>query len=46
MDFAAFDGILLGFDLRTWFPVYKLWTKENLPDINGWRFGAGFTITF
>ncbi|MDR2900842.1 MAG: hypothetical protein LBV20_04930 [Treponema sp.] len=46
MDFTAFDNVLLGFDLRTWFPVYKLWTNENLPPINGWRFGAGFTITF
>ncbi len=46
MDFAVNDDLLLGFDLRTWFPMYKLWTKEDLPDINGWRFGAGFTITF
>ncbi len=46
MDFAAFDNVLLGFDLRTWFPLYKLWTKEDLPGINGWRFGVGFTVTF
>lgn len=46
MDFAAFDNVLLGFDIRTWFPLYKLWTKEDLPGINGWRFGAVFTVTF
>ncbi len=46
MDFAMNDDLLLGFDLRAWFPIYKLWTDEDLPGINGWRFGAGFTITF
>jgi hypothetical protein len=46
MDFAITEKLLLGFDTRAWFPVYKLWSGENLPDINGWRFGAVFTITF
>jgi hypothetical protein len=45
MDFPVNEKFLLGFDLRTWFPVYKYWTDENLPVIDGWRFGAGFRIT-
>jgi hypothetical protein len=45
MDFPINEKFLLGFDLRAWFPVYKYWTDENLPDIDGWRFGAGFRIT-
>jgi hypothetical protein len=46
MDFRAVEGIKLGFDLRAWFPVWKTWTGENLPAIEGFRFGAGFRATF
>jgi len=46
MDFPVLDSFQLGFDLRVWFPVWKLWTGENLPPIEGFRFGAGFRITF
>jgi hypothetical protein len=45
MDFPINERFLLGFDLRAWFPVYKFWTDENLPAIDGWRFGAGIRIT-
>ena len=45
MDFPVNESILLGFDLRCWFPVYRLWTDTDLPDIDGWRFGAGIRIT-
>jgi hypothetical protein len=45
MDFAFFENITLGFDLRAWFPVWRLWTGENLPPIEGFRFGAGFRVT-
>jgi hypothetical protein len=45
MDFPLTEKYLLGFDLRTWFPLYRLWTDKNLPGIDGWRFGAGFRIT-
>lgn len=46
MDFVATEKLLLGFDFRTWFPVYKLWDGVDLPGLEGWRFGLGFTITF
>jgi len=45
MDFPINEKFLLGFDLRTWFPIYKAWTDKDLPAINGWRFGVGFRIT-
>jgi hypothetical protein len=46
MDFPFMENIQLGFDLRAWFPVWRLWTGENLPGIEGFRFGAGCRITF
>jgi hypothetical protein len=44
-DFPINENFLLGFDLRTWFPVYKIWTNDNTPAIDGWRFGANLRIT-
>jgi len=45
MDFPVNEKFLLGFDLRTWIPLYRLWTDENLPSIDGWRFGIGLRLT-
>jgi hypothetical protein len=45
MDFPMNEKFLLGFDLRTWFPVYRLWADKDLPGIDGWRFGIGLRIT-
>jgi len=46
MDFPVLNAIQLGFDLRAWFPVWRLWTGEDLPAIEGWRFGVGFRVSF
>jgi hypothetical protein len=46
MDFSLNSKVGLGFDLRVWFPLYRLWTAEDLPAIEGWRFGIGARITF
>ncbi|MDR2029662.1 MAG: hypothetical protein LBP93_09025 [Treponema sp.] len=46
MDFGITEKLLLGFDTRVWFPMYRLWTNEDLPAIEGWRFGVGFNFTF
>jgi hypothetical protein len=46
MDFAFLKSMTLGFDVRVWFPVWRLWTGENLPSIEGFRFGVGFRATF
>jgi hypothetical protein len=46
MDFPVFEGITLGFDIRSWLPLWRLWTGEDLPFIEGFRFGIGFRVTF
>jgi hypothetical protein len=45
MDFAVNERYKLGFDLRIWFPVYRLWAGEELPTVEGWRFGAGIRVS-
>jgi hypothetical protein len=45
MDFAASEKFLSGFDLRLWFPLYKVWTGEDLPGAEGWRFACGLRFT-
>ena len=46
MDFPLLDTIKLGFDLRLWIPVWRIWTGEELPFVEGIRFGLGFRVTF
>ncbi|MDR1507400.1 MAG: hypothetical protein LBI67_09905 [Treponema sp.] len=46
MDFAVLDGMTLGFDVRVWLPVWRVWTGENLPFLEGFRFGLGFRAAF
>ena len=45
LDFPVNEKFKLGFDTRIWLPFYRLWTDEDLPAIDGWRFGLGFRIT-
>ena len=46
MDFPLNEKFLLGFDLRTWFPIYRLGkADQHIPKIDGWRFGFGLRIT-
>lgn len=45
-DFNLNSKIKLGLDLRVWFPLYRLWSGEDLPAAEGWRFGMGMRITF
>ena len=45
MDFPLTEKLLLGFDLRAWFPIYKIWANDSAPALDGWRFGAGLRIT-
>jgi hypothetical protein len=44
-DYRLNEKFLVGLDFRTWFPLYKAWTKEDLPPIEGWRFGLGLRFT-
>jgi hypothetical protein len=45
MDFALTEKLLLGFDLRAWLPAWRLWTAEDLPAVEGWRFAAGLRFS-
>jgi hypothetical protein len=45
IDYEINEKFLIGLDFRTWFPLYKLWSGENLPPIEGWRFGLGVRAT-
>jgi hypothetical protein len=45
LDFVLNEKFLLGVDLRIWAPVYKLWTGEHIPSIDGFRFGFGIKCT-
>ncbi|MDR2110702.1 MAG: hypothetical protein LBP32_05285 [Spirochaetaceae bacterium] len=45
IDFGITPKVMIGVDFRVWFPLYRTWTKEDLPAIEGWRFGPGFRIT-
>lgn len=45
LDFAVNETFKLGLDFRVWMPIYRLWTGEDLPAIEGWRFGMGFRLT-
>jgi hypothetical protein len=46
IDFKTSPGLSFGLDGRVWFPVYKSQTNEDLPGLDGWRFGVGFRVTF
>jgi hypothetical protein len=44
-DYRINEKFFVGLDFRTWFPLYKTWTEEDLPPLEGWRFGIGLRIT-
>ena len=45
VDFTLNSRFRLGIDMRVWAPVYRLWSGEDLPAIEGWRFGPGVRLT-
>ncbi len=45
-DFPLLKDIGIGAELRTWFPVYKLWSDEELPAKEGWRFALALRFVF
>lgn len=46
LDFNINERFKLGIDLRCWIPAYRIWSGEDLPFIEGWRFGPGVRFTF
>ena len=45
IDFKINSQFKLGIDFRVWFPMYRLWSGEDLPAIEGWRFGPAIRLT-
>jgi len=45
-DYTLNSGLRIGLSFRVWMPAYRLWTGEDLPAIEGWRFGPGIRLTF
>ena len=45
VDFTLNERFKLGIDMRVWMPMYRLWSGEELPAIEGWRFGPGIRLT-
>ena len=45
VDFTLNSRFKLGIDMHVWMPMYRLWTGEDLPAIEGWRFGPGIRLT-
>jgi hypothetical protein len=44
-DYRLNEKFLIGLDFRTWFPLYRLWSGEELPPMEGWRFGLGLRVS-
>jgi hypothetical protein len=44
-DYGVNEKFLIGLDFRTWFPLYRAWSGEDLPPVEGWRFGLGLRVT-
>ena len=44
-DFTVNSRFAIGIDLRVWMPAYRIWTGEDLPAIEGWRFDPGIRFT-
>jgi hypothetical protein len=45
-DWAITGSWTLGLDMRVWFPLYRVWTGEELPAVEGWRFSFGLRIGY
>ncbi|MCL2265701.1 MAG: hypothetical protein FWC22_06640 [Treponema sp.] len=44
-DYPINSKLMLGLDIRAWFPLYKLSGKDNAPAKDNWRIGVGIRIT-
>lgn len=45
LDFVSTEHFVVGVDGRIWIPVYKLWTNEDLPAVEGWRAALGIRFS-
>jgi hypothetical protein len=45
IDYPASEKFLLGLDARLWMPLYRAWSGEDLPAVEGWRLAAGLRVS-
>ncbi|MFA6508090.1 MAG: hypothetical protein WCT14_18450 [Treponemataceae bacterium] len=45
-DFPFTKNYFLGVDLRAWYPLYHLWSGENLPVTENLRFALGLRLSY
>lgn len=45
-DFPFTDKYYLGVDLRAWYPMYHLWTGEDLPFVENLRVALGLRLSY
>ncbi len=45
IDYPATEKYLLGLDARIWIPLYRTWSGETLPAVEGWRLAAGLRVS-
>ena len=46
VDFTISPRFKIGIDMRVWVPIYRIWSGEDLPAIEGWRFSPGLRFSF
>lgn len=45
IDFVRVDKVLLGLDGRVWYPLYRVWSGDSAPAVEGWRFAFGLRFS-
>jgi hypothetical protein len=45
LDITVNPRFKVGLDFRVWMPAYRIWSGEDLPGIEGWRFSPGIRFT-
>lgn len=45
IDFYKLGPVWLGLDGRVWYPLYRVWSGDTAPAVEGWRFAFGIRIS-
>ncbi|MFQ3547998.1 MAG: hypothetical protein SNJ56_06635 [Termitinemataceae bacterium] len=45
LDFLTVSRVRIGTDFRVWYPLYRVWSGDQAPAVEGWRFALGLRFT-